>query len=453
MSLTSKIAKLLPLAGFTDQQNSILVVGTENCGKTSFIEFLRNALARPARFRPSSPSPPSTAMPQVAKDSTFVPQYVETELEGERIGLTLWDSKSLDKSIVDFQLREITGFIESKFQETFYEEQKVLRATGIRDTHIHAVFLILDPRRLDKNISISKSNSTSQATDQFGKQSVVGGLDSRLDVDLLKSLQGKTTVIPIISKADTITTAHMAYLKRTVWGGLKKLKIDPLEALNLESDNESEYDTASSNAADDDDDQNENIFDDSKDSKPFNENTNGDAAKGATLEPASSSAPTHDDIRFSTMSDNVDLPLFPLSIISPDMLYDPGTIGRRFPWGFADPYNSEHCDFVRLKDNVFSDWRAELREAARLKFFEGWRTSRLKTRNFAGPLKSITPHFPGRAVSGAAAYVGNGPEARPSTGHASVRAASAADIGVAVTSSNGPIISMPQRSSRGLGSD
>jgi hypothetical protein len=23
-------------------------------------------------------------------------------------------------------------------------------------------------------------------------------------------------------------------------------------------------------------------------------------------------------------------------------------VGRRFPWGFADPYDAEHCDFVRL---------------------------------------------------------------------------------------------------------
>ena len=79
-------------------------------------------------------------------------------------------------------------------------------------------------------------------------------------------------------------------------------------------------------------------------------------------------------------------PYFPLSIISPD-IYEPGVIGRKFPWGFADPMNIEHCDFVRLKEAVFSEWRGELREASRELWYEGWRTSRLKHRENGKPGK------------------------------------------------------------------
>ena len=74
-------------------------------------------------------------------------------------------------------------------------------------------------------------------------------------------------------------------------------------------------------------------------------------------------------------------PILPLSIISPDNIipHEPrsGQIGRKFPWGFADPYNIDHCDFVRLKEAVFLEWRGELREASRERWYEGWRTSRL----------------------------------------------------------------------------
>ena len=77
-----------------------------------------------------------------------------------------------------------------------------------------------------------------------------------------------------------------------------------------------------------------------------------------------------------------EIPFLPMSVISPDS-YEPGVVGRRFPWGFADPYNTEHCDFVRLKDAVFSEWRAELREASREVWYEGWRTSRLRRRDRA----------------------------------------------------------------------
>jgi septin family protein len=78
-------------------------------------------------------------------------------------------------------------------------------------------------------------------------------------------------------------------------------------------------------------------------------------------------------------ADGAEVPYLPLSIISPD-IYEPGVIGRKFPWGFADPMDIEHCDFVRLKDAVFSEWRGELREASRELWYEGWRTSRLKHR-------------------------------------------------------------------------
>ena len=47
----------------------------------------------------------------------------------------------------------------------------------------------------------------------------------------------------------------------------------------------------------------------------------------------------------------------------------------------ADPNNEEHCDFLRLKDAVFGDWRGELREASREQWYEGWRTSRLNHRD------------------------------------------------------------------------
>ena len=64
----------------------------------------------------------------------------------------------------------------------------------------------------------------------------VGGLDEDFDLQVLRTLQGKTTVVPVISKADTITTAHMAFLKKTVSESLKLAGLDPLEALHLDAD-------------------------------------------------------------------------------------------------------------------------------------------------------------------------------------------------------------------------
>src|SRR5215471_21206402 len=111
--------------------------------------------------------------------SNFTSHYLETEIDHERVGLTLWDSQGLDRNVVDLQLREITSFLESKFEETFNEEMKVIRAPGVRDTHIHCAFLILDPARLDANIAAAQKAAKPSAV------RVVGGLDEDLDLQVL----------------------------------------------------------------------------------------------------------------------------------------------------------------------------------------------------------------------------------------------------------------------------
>ncbi|KAL1644131.1 hypothetical protein SLS58_004411 [Diplodia intermedia] len=359
---------------------NILVIGAKSAGKTSFINFLQTSLSLPKHKRVQTPPP----QPPNDPDSPFTSQYLETEIENERIGVTLWDSQGLEKNVVDLQLREMASFIESKFEETFSEEQKVVRSAGVRDTHIHCVFLLLDPMRLEVNAAANRGMTPGKFA---VKPSVVGSLDDDFDLQVLRTLQGKTAVVPVISKADTITAAHMAHLKKSVWNSLKHAKLDPLEALSFsDSDEESAFDEREEDEFEDSDEEREEKPADISDSMEKSD-SNGSDDESST---SASSPPPHSPSgeikkharRVSTMSAQIEdeeEPVIPLSIISPDM-YEPNVIGRRFPWGFADPMNAEHCDFVRLKESVFSDWRAELREASRERWYEGWRTSRLKKR-------------------------------------------------------------------------
>ena len=415
---------------------SVLVVGTKSSGKTSFVEFLRSALTRPSRTRPTTASTLAEPPARPEQSSLFTSHYLETDLDGERIGVTVYDSNGLEKHLIDLQLREFAYFLESKFQETFNEEQKVMRATGLRDTHIHCVFLVLDPARLDTNLAALDPAKQKKA-ENINSPRVIGALDQDLDVDLLKTLQGKTTVIPVVSKADTVTTAHMAYLKRVVWDSFKKLNIDPLEVVNLDSDDEREESAIgkkATKAADDDEIAVEtnykpapsasSVYDSAREDYDTESDANSDITVNrgdGKLKPtdnvdltptAAKTAPLkhefkHDNLRYSAMSENVDLPMLPMSIISPD-IHDPSVVGRRFPWGFADPYNAEHCDFTRMLESVFNEWRAELREASRERWYEGWRTNRLRTRSTVHQpyVNSRATSGQGRTVSGAVAYGG-----------------------------------------------
>lgn len=357
-----------------------MIVGTQGAGKTSFLEFLKTALALPKKKRVRSTFDAEEYHKRAQPNGNFIPHWLESEIDGERVGLTLWDSEGLEKNVVDLQLREMLAFIESKFEDTFAEEMKVVRSPGVQDTHIHAVFLVLDPARLDRNISAASPLAANGNGKYHPVSRLVGSLDEDLDLQVLRTLQGKTTVIPVISKADTITTKHMAVLKKTVWGSLKMANLDPLEVLDLEYD---EYESATQSnripeePEESDEDSNAEGYeqDEGKDLPTQGSKTRGSKrqSNGSVRRIRTSDEPKQDDV-----------PFIPMSIISPD-IYEPEVIGRKFPWGFADPYNEEHCDFSRLKDSVFGEWRGELREASREQWYEGWRTSRLKQRD--GPVR------------------------------------------------------------------
>lgn len=376
---------------------NILVVGAKTSGKTSFLNLLQTSLALPLSKRRHFSRDDDyyiVSSASVGAFSNFTSQYVETEIEGERIGVTLWDSEGLEANGVDLQLQNMTTFIESKFEDTFNEESKVARAPGYRDTHIHCVFLVLDPSRLDANIAAGqraneingvKARANSFVRGRPGRP--IGGLDENLDLNVLRTLKGKTTVVPVIAKADTITSAHMAHLKRAVWDSLKSNGLETLEAITRIEDVEGS-DTSSESPKDDHLDERDgditktegdkfsmtSVLSCSSDSSSVFSASDFDLAKPGKPSkfspmhtPSSPSVPTPPP---------TDTPALPLSIISPDP-YEPDVIGRKFPWGLADPMNAEHCDFVKLKQAVFAEWRGGLREASRELWYEGWRTSRL----------------------------------------------------------------------------
>ncbi|KAJ6031592.1 hypothetical protein N7540_002324 [Penicillium herquei] len=372
---------------------NVLVVGARNSGKTSFLNFLRQSLTMPPHKHPTrTPEELAELERQTSAYEGFTSQYLETEIDGERVGLTLWDSTGLERNIVDLQMRAVTGFLESKFEETLAEEMKVVRSPGARDTHIHCTFLLLDPVHLDENIAAAErfANGTPKATDT----PVLGVLDQNLDLGVLRTILGKTTVVPVISKADTITSAHMTYLRKAVWSSLKKANIDPLEILTLEdqeeySSSESAYDESIAES-------------ESEVPKPYEETESPIEGNAPSTEEGQPTPPSpsqrSQSTRKSTGSITTVNPHVPFSILSPDphsLASGEEPVGRRFAWGFADPYNPEHCDFVKLKDSVFTEWRSELRDASRVIWYERWRTNRLNRNGQSAPMPS-KPTYGGR---------------------------------------------------------
>jgi len=308
--------------------------------------------------------------------------------------LTIYDSPGLEKSIVDLQLQETTAFIESRFEETFVEEQKVSRSAGSRDTHIHCVLLLLDPIRLQSNLNNVLASSDSTNLKASGS-TLNGILDSALDIDVLRALNSLTTVVPLISKADTVTVPQMDALKRAVWKGLKELGVSAMSLLDFDN-----FDGNSSTSSEDDSD--DEVDDHSSNTEDHN-NSDGEAQTkpGAIGVAIGTPVLTSTKAKLVIANPESELPELPMSIISPDV-YEADLVGRRFAWGFADPNNSAHCDFLQVKECVFSDWRDDLRDASRARCYEKWRTTRLQKRT-----SPLAPRYKAeRKISGGSAHDG-----------------------------------------------
>ncbi|KAI5295210.1 hypothetical protein KEM52_002023 [Ascosphaera acerosa] len=306
---------------------NILILGSKNSGKTSFANFLRLSFER-SGFAPL----PQSQLPRDLAPSTanagFEPTYIEGKIEGEFVGITIWDSEAIEKSLIDIQLDAITRFLEDKFEDTFTEEMKVVRQPHSRDTHIHCAFLLLDPVRLDHSIKASADKAK-----RGGKAALMQTpriLDEDVDLRTLATVASRTTVVPLISKADTVTAVHMTQLKKAVADCFKAAGLDPLEQL----------------------------MDIEEEANLSNEDSDKDDAE-----------------------DNADVPILPMSVFSPDEETMPpaftSPVGRYFPWGFADPHNTQHCDFQKVKEIVFEDWLADMRVISHDVWYEKWRTHRL----------------------------------------------------------------------------
>lgn len=318
-------------------------------------------------------------------DTNFKKRYVEADMDGERLGITLWDSQGLDQEIADLQLRKIVRYMESKFEETLNEETKVIRSPGHLESHIHCVFLLLDPAKLDANIHATSSKIESQGPKNdltLAKEAKGGALDES-DLLVLETISQRTTVIPIISKADTVTASHMTYLKEAVMESLKRASIDPLAQLMDERGEDDEAERGGGSEGENAEEGERTKIQDGgytrRDVDKVAENPHMKSPRSPSPSPtATSQTSVLSERTFATS-------ILPMSVLSPspETLHPEfgGIVGRDFPWGFADPYNASHCDFSKVKELVFGDWRSDLRTVCQEVWYERWRTLQLDGRS------------------------------------------------------------------------
>ncbi|CAG8645580.1 14561_t:CDS:2 [Cetraspora pellucida] len=291
-------------------QLNLMVVGFSSLGKTSFIRMLFETLCR---LKEDTELPASlfkraeTAQDaEAARTKELYSFTLDIEEEGEKISLTLVDCPGFvrDNELrLDVQVTEVLRYIEAQFDQTLAEETKVKRNPKAQDSQIHACLYFID-------------NTNNGLTDK--------------DIRILKRLTARVNVIPIVAKADLLTTTQLANLKKAINRDIKQYQI-PVFDFPVDEEDGSDPEVVAEAVAD-----------------------------------------------IQTQ--------IPFSIIAPEdaELIDPSTsekiLGRQYTWGVIDCLNPKHCDFVVLRNVLLSSHRKLFKDITLELFYEQYRTERLMAR-------------------------------------------------------------------------
>ncbi|CAG8602712.1 15124_t:CDS:2 [Acaulospora colombiana] len=241
---------------------------------------------------------------EVARTKELYSFTLDIEEEGEKISLTLVDSPGFvrDNELrLDVQVTEALRYIESQFDITLAEETKVKRNPKAQDSQIHACLYFID-------------NTNNGLTDK--------------DVRILKRLTARVNVIPVVAKADLLTTTQLAKLKQAIKNDLKEHSIP--------------------------------VFDFPIDDELVEPEVAEVVANAQSYIPFSLIAPEDADVIDPTTGEKIR--------------------GRQYTWGIIDCLNPKHCDFVELRNVLLSSHRKLFKDITLEVFYEQYRTERLMAR-------------------------------------------------------------------------
>ncbi|KAI7873043.1 Septin-type guanine nucleotide-binding (G) domain-containing protein [Spinellus fusiger] len=166
-------------------QFNMMMVGLTGVGKTAFIRTFLEALQQ---YYTTSCSHDELGALQPTTQATTMTVTIDSE--GDKIVLRLIDTPGLHTGhAMENELNDLLKYIEHQFDLTLTEESKVKRNPKAVDSQIHACLYFIDPSKPQ--------------------------LDT-YDIQALTQLSKRVNVIPVISKADTLTLAQLRRLKPAI---------------------------------------------------------------------------------------------------------------------------------------------------------------------------------------------------------------------------------------------
>ncbi|SCU97648.1 LANO_0E16556g1_1 [Lachancea nothofagi CBS 11611] len=272
---------------------TLMVVGESGCGRSTFVNTLCGQQVVDVSTTVMLPTDSSTQIDLQLREET-----VELEDdEGVKIQLNIIDTPGFGDSLDNSQnFNVISDYIRHQYDEILLEESRVRRNPRFKDGRVHCCLYLINP---------------------------TGHGLKETDVELMKTLGPLVNVIPVISKADSLTPAELKLNKKLI---MEDIDFYHLPIYNF----------------------------------PFEES----------------------DISDEDYETNMHLrSLMPFSIIGSNEVYDlsDGTIirGRQYPWGTLDVEDSTISDFVQLRNTLLISHLHDLKDYTHEILYERYRTEAL----------------------------------------------------------------------------
>ncbi|XP_018336038.1 septin-7 [Agrilus planipennis] len=282
---------------------TLMVVGESGLGKSTLI----NSMFLTDIYHPTEyPGPTQRLKKTVAVETT----KVLLKENGVNLMLTVVDTPGFGDAVDNSNCWvPIIEYIESKYEDYLNSEARVTRKQ-IPDQRVHCCLYFIQPSG--------------------------HGLKS-LDIEFMKRLCDKVNIIPIISKADTLTSDECNLFKKQIMNEIAQNKIKVYEFPETSEEDEEHKINKS----------------------------------------------LRDRVPFAVVGSN--------AVIEID---GKKLRGRRYPWGIAEVENLEHCDFIALRNMVIRTHLQDLKDVTNNVHYENYRCRKLAGLGVDGKMSKISNKNP-----------------------------------------------------------
>ncbi|EGI69561.1 Septin-4 [Acromyrmex echinatior] len=263
---------------------TLMVLGETGLGKSTLINSLFLGDLYKDRRIPD-------AAERVAKTTSIEKKTMDIEERGVRLRLTIVDTPGFGDAVnCEDTWKACSAYIDEQFRQYFTDESGLNRK-NIQDNRVHCCLYFIPP---------------------YGH-----GL-RQIDLEVLRRLHRKVNVVPVIAKADTLTTHEVKKLKERILADIEEHEIQIYQFPDCDSDEDEEF----------------------------------------------------------KQQDKELKACIPFAVVGSSTVLEVAgkkVRGRQYPWGVVEVENPKHSDFVKLRTMLISTHMQDLKDVTQDVHYENFR--------------------------------------------------------------------------------